>query len=167
MASSLVLRRLTEALQLRVSTEIFTHVSRLSPAETQEPSQRQRLTRRARARRTGSGRLVTDLLAIVTDVVQCALLAAVLFHIEPLTLVIVVPGAGAYLYAEWRNTSLHHAGAPIRVLRAAMGPVLRRSADRRALPAGHVRLLGLTPTLIERFSADLTRQLEAADRARA
>ena len=165
MASALATRRLTEALQLRVTTEVFAHVSRLPPTEMQEPGRRELLDQAREASANRLGRLVSDLLTIVTDLVQCALLAGVLFHIEPLTLAIVVPGAAAYLYAEWRNTSLHHAGAPIRVLRQRW---VRYFADllTGVRSAGHVRLLGLTPTLIERFR-DLARQLEAADRARA
>jgi ATP-binding cassette subfamily B protein len=165
MASTLAVRRLTEALQLRVTTEIFAHVSRLPPTEMQEPGRREMVDQARDASANRLGRLVSDLLTIVTDLVQCALLAGVLFHIEPLTLAIVVPGAVAYLYAEWRNTSLHHAGASIRVLRQRW---IRHFADllTGARSAGHVRLLGLTPTLIERFR-DLAHELEAADRARA
>lgn len=165
MASSLALRRLTEALQLRVSTEIFTHVSRLLPADVQEPGRRDLLHQARESSTNRLGRLVNDLLTIVTDLVQCGLLAAVLFQIEPLTLAIVAPGAAAYLYGEWRNASLHHVGAPVRALKQRWARYYAGLLT-GARATGHIRLLGLTPTLVERFR-DLMRQLEAADRARA
>ncbi len=165
MTGALAVRRLAEALQLRVTTAVFAHVSRLPPTEMQEPRRRELLDQAREGSTNRLGRLVSDLVTIVTDVVQCVLLAAVLFHIEPLTLAIVVPAAVAYLYSEWRSTSLHHAGAPVRLLRQRWA---RYFADllTGVRSAGHVRLLGLTPTLIERFR-DLARQLEAGDRTRA
>jgi ATP-binding cassette subfamily B protein len=164
LTSARVLRRLSELLQLRVSTEIFTHVSRLSPADTQDPGRRNLLDRARETQVSRLGQLVGELLVIVIDVVQCVLLAGVLFHIEPLTLAIVMPGAVAYLYAEWRNTRLFHAGAPDRALRKRwiryFGDVITGVRS-----AGHVRLLGLGPTLVARFRA-LVRQLEEVERIR-
>jgi ATP-binding cassette subfamily B protein len=167
LGSALAVRRLAAQLQLRVATDVFARASRLPPTEVLEPRLRELLdqARDATGNRLWLGRLVTDLLVIATDLVQCVLLAAVLFHIEPLTLAIVVPGAAAYLYAEWRNTSLHHAGAVRRLLRQRWA---RYFADllTGTRTASHVRLLGLAPTLIERFRG-IGEQLEATERARA
>jgi ATP-binding cassette subfamily B protein len=165
LASHLTIQRLTEALQLRVTTDVLTHVSRLAPADLQGPSRRQLLDQAREAASNRLGGLVSELVSISTDLVQCVLLALVLFHIEPLTLVILVPAVVAYLFADWRQTSLYHAGEPVRVLRQRWARYLAELVT-GVRSAVHVRLLGLTPTLVQRFR-DLVGQLEATDQARA
>jgi ATP-binding cassette subfamily B protein len=165
LGSARAVRRLADALQFRVTVEVLRHASRLTSTETEDPRRRGLLENARDSSGRRLGQLVDDLLSIVSDVAQCFLLAAVLVHIEPMTLAIVVPGAAAYLYAEWRMTCLLHASAPTRALRQRWA---RYFADllTSSRSASHVRLLGLAPTLIDRFLG-LMRQLEDSDRARA
>lgn len=165
LASAWAVRRLASVLQLRVAMDVFTHASRLTPAETQDARRRGLLDQVRDGSARHLTRLLTQLMTITTDLVQSVLLAGVLFHIEPMTLTIAVPGATLYLYAEWRATRLHHTGAPARALkqrwtRYYSGLLIgERSANQ-------VRLLGIAPILIERFRG-LTHELEAAERSRA
>ncbi len=164
LGSTRVIQRLTDAIQLRVNVDILRHASRLDAADTQGPSGRHLLEHARDAAAHKLGQLVNELLTIVSDGSQTVLLAAVLVHIEPATLVVVVPGAAAYLYAEWRMTRIAHEAAPIRLLRQRWGRYLSDLLT-NARSAGHVRLLGLAPTLIDRFLG-LMRELEESEQAR-
>lgn len=164
LGSTRVIQRLTDAIQLRVNVDILRHASLLGTADTQGPSGRHLLESARDAAANKLGQLVNELLTIVSDGAQTVLLAAVLVHIEPATLVVVVPGAAAYLYAEWRMTRLTHEAAPIRLLRQRWGRYLADLLT-GARSAGHVRLLGLAPTLIDRFLG-LMRELEESEQTR-
>jgi ATP-binding cassette subfamily B protein len=165
LASAHAVRRLASLLQLRVAIDVFTHASRLTPAETEDARRRGLLDQARDAAARQLTRLLTELITVTTGLAQCALLAGVLFHIEPVTLAIAIPGAALYLYAESRATRLHHAGTPGRALKQRWTRYYSGllTGERSA---SHVRLLGLAPLLIERFRG-LSHELEAGERARA
>ena len=158
-------RRLGDAMQLRITTEVLAHAAGLEPVELAGADRRTLLERAREGSARQIGRFMTDLLIIVTEAVQGVLLAGVLFHIEPITLVIVLPAAALYLLAEWRAARHHEAEAPRRVLKQRWARYFAGllTGERSSV---EIRLLGLMPTLLERFRA-LSRLLEDDQRARA
>jgi ATP-binding cassette subfamily B protein len=163
--SGYVQRRLSQALELRVTTELLTHASEMTPIELESPGRRTLLERAREGSSRQLTRLVMDLIVIATELIQGVLLAGVLVHVEPLALVLAVPAAVLYFTAEWRATHQHQAEAPARALKQRWARYFSGllTGERSA---HEIRLLGLAPTLVERFRA-LTGQLEAAERTRA
>jgi hypothetical protein len=162
--SAHIQRRLGDALQLHVTSEVLAHAAGLDPVELAGTGRRTLLERARDGSARQLTRLLTDLLAVGTEVVQSVLLAGVLFHIEPLTLAIVVPATALYLLAEWRATRRHQAEAPARALKQRWTRYFAEllTGERSGI---EVRLLGLVPTLLERFRT-LSVQLEEDQRTR-
>jgi ATP-binding cassette subfamily B protein len=163
--SGYVQRRLAQALELNVTTRLLVHASELTPVELEGPGRRTLLERAREGSSRQLTRLVMDLIVIVTEIIQGVLLAGVLAHVEPLALALVVPAAVLYFIAEWRSTKQHQAEAPERALKGRWARYFSGllTGERSA---HEVRLLGLAPTLVERFRT-LTGQLESAERHRA
>ena len=164
-ASSYVQRRFGQTVDLQLTTRVMTHASNLSPTQLERPDQRVLLDR---ARDGTAGRmtkLVLDHIVVGTELVQGMLLAAVLIHVEPVALLLAVPAAVLYFVAEWRATRQHEIEAPSRSIKQRWTRYFSSLLlGERA--ANEVRLLGLAPTLIERYRS-ITDQLDADDRTRA
>jgi ATP-binding cassette subfamily B protein len=164
-ASAYAQRRLAQALELRVTTALLTHAAALSPAQCEGPEFRTLLAQARDGASRQLARLVMDLVVVVTEFIQGVLLAGVLLHIEPLALLLVVPGAALYLVAEGRAMLRHQAEAPDRALRWGWARYFT-SLLTGERSANEIRLLGLAPVLVDRFRAT-TLQLDTDDRIRA
>ena len=158
-------RRLTQVVELAATSRLLTHASALSPAQVEGPGPRALLEGAREACSRQLARLITELVIIVTELVQGALLAAVLIHVAPLALALVAPAVLLYFAAEWRAMGLYQAEAPARALKQRWARYFSGLVtDERS--GNEIRLLGLAPTLVARFRA-LSDQLEADERRRA
>jgi len=158
-------RRLGQAVEVSATSRLLVHASALSPVQVEGPGPRALLEGAREACSRQLMRLITDLVAIVTELAQGVLLAAVLVHVAPLALALVAPAVLLYFAAEWRAIRLHRAEAPARALKQRWARYFSGLiTDERS--ANEIRLLGLAPTLVGRFRT-LADQLEADEQRRA
>jgi ATP-binding cassette subfamily B protein len=157
-------RRLAQAVEVSATSRLLVHASALSPAQVEGPGPRALLEGARDACSRQLTRLITDLVVIVTELVQGVLLAAVLARVAPLALAFIAPGLLLYFAAEWRAMRLYRAAAPARALKQRWARYFSGLiTDERS--AHEIRLLGLAPTLVDRFRS-LADQLEADERQR-
>jgi ATP-binding cassette subfamily B protein len=101
-ANKLFLQRLSDDINLSVTSEVLRHASALDVASLEDPRLQDTIDRAQHDTAGAFSRLVTDLQTACSDAVQVVFTVAILMYLEPLVLLVVCPFALPYLLFRWR-----------------------------------------------------------------
>ncbi len=155
-------QRLTDELNLKITSDILTHASRLDVAYFENPKFQDMMERAQQNTAQRFSNFVTSTLAVITNLLQVASLTVILVTIEPLVLVVLVPIAIPYLYFQWRLSQSRYSKDYNRITKQRWTRYfVGRLTGQAHVP--EVKLLGLAPLLQEKFQA-LMREFRDQDR---
>jgi ATP-binding cassette subfamily B protein len=162
LCAKLFTQRLNDELNLRMTSEFLAHAARLDLASLEDPRLRETVDRAQQASTGNLMRLVTDLQATASDLVQIVVLIGVLMALEPLVLLVVGPFALPYLFFQWRIAAKRYSEESSRTAKRRWTRYFL-SLVTGTQSAPEVKLLGLAPLLIGRFRS-LLAEFRDADR---
>lgn len=150
LAHRYLIGRLRDDLDLTVTARILSHASRLDVAFFETPELQDSFHRAQQNIASHFTRLLTGLSNSASQVIQAISLAAILFVVEPIAALILVPLALPHLAFRWRLSRQyyrveHRRTARVRWTRYFVSLLTDRNM------VGEVKLLGLGPLMIGRF----------------
>ncbi|MGH7960323.1 MAG: ABC transporter ATP-binding protein [Candidatus Binatia bacterium] len=156
LANRLFLHRLSDDLNLTLTSEVLRHTATLDVASLEDPRLRDTIDRAQQDTTGAFSRLVTDLQTVCTDTIEIVLMVAILMYLEPLVLLVVCPFALPYLFFRWRMARLRYAEetawtAQRRWTRYFVSHLTGQQA------AIETKLLGLGPLFLTKFRTLMTR----------
>jgi len=108
LANKLFLQRLSEDLNLSITSEVLRHAAALDVASLEDRRLQDTIDRAQQDTAGAVARLVTELQTVATDTIQVVLMVAILTYLEPLVLLVVCPFAVPYLLFRWRTAKVRY-----------------------------------------------------------
>ncbi len=148
--------RLADDLGLAMTGRVFEHGATLDVAALESAEHREIVDQAQQDAASLLPRFITELEIGITSAAQTVLLGALLAHVEPWVLLVVVPLAVPYILAEYRRTTAKRAK---HAAQHAMRRWSRYFASLLLAPRSRteIRLLGLAPLFLERSRELLVR----------
>jgi ATP-binding cassette subfamily B protein len=148
----LLIQRAADDVELNITSKVLAHAARLDVAFFEDPRFQDIIDRAQHKTASHFSRLLSDILSVVTQLVQTILLAAVLAAIEPLVMTILVPLPLVQLWVQWRLSKEQYLAEAQRTRKRRWSHYFVSLLTGRQTVA-EVKLLGLAPILIDRFRA--------------
>jgi len=102
LANKLCVERLHDDINLRITSDILEHASRLDLSFFEDPRMQEMIARAQQGSATRFSRFVTESQRAITQLVQAVSLTGILVVLEPLILLVVAPVALPFLLFQWR-----------------------------------------------------------------
>lgn len=147
--------RLTDELDLSLTSKILGHAARLDVAVFETPRFQDVIHRAQQNTANHFSQFLATILTFTSQVLQIVSLAAVLVAIEPLVIVVLTPLAFCQLLFQWNLSKQHYLEEHNRTTKHRWIHYFTSLLTVR-LSVPEVKLLGLAPLLIERFRSFMT-----------
>jgi ATP-binding cassette subfamily B protein len=149
-ARSYVLSRLSDELNLQVTTDIVAHAAGLAVPQFEDPRFQDVMER---AQQNPAGHLstfLTQAVSALTTMMQAASIVAILLAIEPLIALILLPATPPYLLYQWRLATRRYTKERDRATKRRWSRYfVSRVTSQELIP--EVKILDLAPVLLGRF----------------
>jgi len=150
LANKLFAERLHDDINLRITSDILEHASRLDLSFFENPRMQEMIARAQQDSAARFSRFFTEGQRAITQLVQAVSLTGILVVLEPLILVVVVPVALPFVLFQWRLANRRYRTEYFRSeKRRWSNYFLSRMTSPQSV--AEVRLLDLAPLLVRRF----------------
>jgi ATP-binding cassette subfamily B protein len=155
LADRLFALRMSDELDMRVTSEVLTHASRLELTYFEQPETQDKFERARRNPGEQVSNFVSSGQAWLRNFIQVVSLLGVLAFIEPLILVVGILFAVPYLLFQWRIAAHHYSAQYSRATKYRWNQYFIGALTGKALMS-EVKVLRLAPVLVGRFRALMT-----------
>jgi ATP-binding cassette subfamily B protein len=164
LANMLFQHRLSDDINLAVTSEVLRHSTALDVASLEDPRLQDTIDRAQQNTAGAFSTLIRDLQTACAEALQAVFIVGILMYLEPLVIVVVCPFAVPYLLFRWRTAKRRYAEETLwttkrRWTRYFVSHLTGQKS------AAETKLLGLGPLFLEKFRAFMT-QFRDRDRAR-